>query len=96
VALGAAGGLYPSPSALVVLVSAFTLGRAGLGLALVAAFSIGLAATLTAVGVALVYGRGVIERHRWGRAGTAAGLVSAAVIVALGVWFFVSGLREVR
>jgi len=63
VALGAAGGLFPSPSAVVVVVSAYSAGRATLGLALVGAFSLGLATTLTAVGLALVRGRAVLERH---------------------------------
>ncbi len=63
VALGTSGGLFPSPSAVLVLVSAVGLGRAGLGLALLGAFSIGLAATLTAVGLALVYGRSVLQRR---------------------------------
>ncbi|MGH9179839.1 MAG: nickel/cobalt transporter [Acidimicrobiales bacterium] len=63
VALAASGGLFPSPTAVLVLLSAFSLHRAGLGLALVAAFSAGLAATLTAVGLVLVYGRGLAERR---------------------------------
>ncbi|HEV2071378.1 MAG TPA: hypothetical protein VGR26_16435 [Acidimicrobiales bacterium] len=63
VALGSSGGLFPSPSAVLVLISAVGLGRTGLGLALLGAFSIGLAATLTAVGLALVYGRSVLQRR---------------------------------
>jgi len=43
------------PSALVVLLSAIALHRVGYGLLLVVAFSIGLAATLTAIGLAFVY-----------------------------------------
>ncbi len=62
-ALATAGGLFPSPSAVVVMVSAVAFGRALLGLALLAAFSVGLAVTLTAVGLGLVYGRDVLERH---------------------------------
>ncbi len=63
VALGSSGGLFPSPSAVLVLISAVGLGRTGLGLALLGAFSIGLAVTLTAVGLALVYGRSVLQRR---------------------------------
>ena len=63
VALGASGGVFPSPTAVLVLVSAFSLGRPVLGLALIAAFSVGLAATLTAVGLALVLGRGLVQRR---------------------------------
>jgi ABC-type nickel/cobalt efflux system permease component RcnA len=52
--IGLAGGLVPSPSALVVLLGAIGLGRAGLGVLLVLAYGIGMAATLTAVGLLLV------------------------------------------
>lgn len=61
-ALGISGGLLPCPSALVVLLSAITLGRVGYGLALVVAFSVGLAATLTAIGLLFVYAKQFIER----------------------------------
>lgn len=54
-ALGISGGLLPCPSALVVLLSAISLHRVGYGLLLVVTFSIGLAATLTAIGLAFVY-----------------------------------------
>lgn len=67
VALAVSGGLFPSPSALLLLVTAIALGRAALGLALVAAFSLGLAVTLSAIGVAIVHGRGVVERRGYAR-----------------------------
>jgi len=54
-ALGISGGLLPCPSALVVLLSAIALHRVGYGMFLVVAFSIGLAATLTGIGLAFVY-----------------------------------------
>jgi nickel/cobalt exporter len=54
-ALGISGGLLPCPSALVVLLAAISLHRVGYGLLLVVAFSLGLAGTLTAVGLAFVY-----------------------------------------
>ncbi len=56
-AMGFAGGLAPSPSAVVVLLGAAALGRAWYGVLLVLAFGIGLAATLTGIGFALA---------RWG------------------------------
>ncbi|MYZ10251.1 nickel transporter, partial [Streptomyces sp. SID2999] len=52
--LGFAGGLVPSPSAVVVLVGAAALGQAWFGLLLVVAYGIGLALTLTAAGFAVV------------------------------------------
>lgn len=54
-ALGISGGLLPCPSALVVLLSAIALHRVGYGMILVVAFSVGLAATLTTIGLAFVY-----------------------------------------
>ncbi len=61
--LAASGGLLPSPSAIIVLVSSASLGRLPFGLVLVGVFSVGLAATLSAVGVSLVYGRNFLSRH---------------------------------
>ncbi|WP_399883233.1 nickel transporter [Streptomyces sp. BBFR51] len=93
--LGFAGGLVPSPSAVVVLVGAAALGQAWFGLLLVVAYGVGLALTLTAAGVAVVrLGGGVSRllrrRPRW-TSGPLAALVrratplgSAFVVVVLG------------
>jgi ABC-type nickel/cobalt efflux system permease component RcnA len=54
-ALGISGGLLPCPSALVVLLSAVAFDRAGFGLLLIVSFSLGLAFTLTAIGIFFVY-----------------------------------------
>ncbi|WP_152628308.1 high frequency lysogenization protein HflD [Streptacidiphilus neutrinimicus] len=54
IGLGIAGGLVPSPSALVVLLGAIALGRTAFGATLVVAYGMGMAATLTAVGLLLV------------------------------------------
>ena len=54
-ALGISGGLLPCPSALVLMLSAISLGRIGYGIVLTVVFSFGLAATLTAVGLAFLY-----------------------------------------
>ncbi|MFD5520125.1 nickel/cobalt transporter [Streptomyces sp. NPDC127066] len=54
IGLGVAGGLVPSPSALVVLLGAIALSRTVFGAALVLAYGLGMAATLTAVGLLLV------------------------------------------
>src|SRR5207249_4643352 len=61
-ALGVSGGLLPCPSALVVMLGAIALGRIAFGLALIVAFSAGLAAVLTGIGLALVYVRGIFAR----------------------------------
>jgi len=62
-ALGISGGLIPCPSALLVLLGAVALGRIGFGLALVVAFSLGLAATLTGLGLLFLYAGQLLERR---------------------------------
>jgi ABC-type nickel/cobalt efflux system permease component RcnA len=65
VALGAAGGLLPSPSALLVLFTALAVGRLAYGLSLIAAFSVGLALTVSAIGLLVLRGRDLLrERAR--------------------------------
>ncbi len=54
VGMGIAGGLVPSPSALVVLLSAIALGRTVFGIVLVIGYGVGMAGTLTIAGVILV------------------------------------------
>ncbi|MDQ2918705.1 MAG: sulfite exporter TauE/SafE family protein [Verrucomicrobiota bacterium] len=54
-ALGISGGLLPCPSALVLMLAAISKNRIGYGLVLTIVFSFGLAATLTAVGLAFLY-----------------------------------------
>ena len=56
-AMGAAAGLIPCPSALVVLLGAISQDQIALGMLLIVAFSAGLAATLTALGLAVVSAR---------------------------------------
>ncbi len=84
-ALGISGGLLPCPSALVVLLAAISLQRVGFGLLLVTAFSLGLAATLTALGIAFVYaGRLVKLPALSNRLTQALPTVSAFVITCVG------------
>jgi ABC-type nickel/cobalt efflux system permease component RcnA/hydrogenase/urease accessory protein HupE len=59
--LGVSGGLLPCPSALVLLLAAVSMNRAGFGMALVVAFSFGLAAVLTVVGLLFVKGSTVVQ-----------------------------------
>jgi nickel/cobalt transporter (NicO) family protein len=60
VGMGIAGGLVPSPSALIVLLGAVGLGRTAFGVLLVVAYGAGMAAVLTAAGLVLVR-----VRDRW-------------------------------
>ncbi|WP_327233240.1 sulfite exporter TauE/SafE family protein [Streptomyces sp. NBC_01317] len=55
VGVGIAGGLVPSPSALVVLLGAVALGRTAFGVLLVIGYGLGMAATLTLAGLLLVH-----------------------------------------
>ncbi len=64
VGLGIAGGLVPSPSALVVLLGTIALGRTAFGIVLVFAYGLGLAVTLTVAGILLVPFRNRLERAR--------------------------------
>ncbi|MGW1652437.1 hypothetical protein [Streptomyces atratus] len=57
VLLGASGGLLPSPSAFLVLLTGLLTGRVGIALAMVVAFGLGMALTLTGVGLIVLRGR---------------------------------------
>ena len=86
VGIGVAAGLLPCPSALVVLLSAIALHRIALGLALIVAFSVGLSATITGIGLVAVLARRAFGRARLdGPVIRALPAVSAAVIVVAGL-----------
>jgi nickel/cobalt exporter len=94
--VGIAAGLLPCPSALVVLLSAIALHRVGLGLALIVAFSVGLAATITTIGLVAVLARRAFSRLRLdGRLIRALPAASALAIVAVGVGITLNALPEV-
>jgi ABC-type nickel/cobalt efflux system permease component RcnA len=94
-ALGVGGGIVPCPAALVVLLSAVSLGRIGFGLALIAAFSAGLAAVLVGVGLLVLHARRLMARvtgqgvivTRW------LPLTASAVITGLGLVLAVQALQ---
>ena len=96
-ALGVSGGIVPCPGALVVLLGALAFGRVGLGLLLIVAFSVGLAAVLIAIGLLMVYAGRVMARFhgdgplltRWVPLG------SAAVVTVLGVSIAIRSLVAV-
>jgi ABC-type nickel/cobalt efflux system permease component RcnA len=88
VALGASGGLVPCESALVLLLSAIALRRAGLGLVLLVSFSLGLAVVLMGIGVLVIYAKHLLPEStktqrgpffRW------IPVASAAVVLAVGL-----------
>ena len=84
--MGTAAGLIPCPSALVVLLGAIAQHQVGLGLVMIVAFSLGLATTLTVLGLAVVYARRAVSGLRVPpRLVTALPSASALVIVGVGV-----------
>jgi ABC-type nickel/cobalt efflux system permease component RcnA len=89
--IGVAGGLVPSPSALIVLLAAVGLGRAAFGVLLVIAYGLGMAATLTAAGLLLLAVQRRVTRTsgRLSRLATrlprAAPLVTSGLVVLIGV-----------
>jgi nickel/cobalt exporter len=86
-ALGASGGLVPCPSALILLLSAISIGRVGLGMVLLLAFSVGLAIVLMATGMAVLYAKRFLpERTRGDNAFFRyMPVFSAAAILVIGV-----------
>jgi nickel/cobalt transporter (NicO) family protein len=101
VALGLAGGLVPSPSAVVVLLGGIAIGHAWFGVALVLAYGIGMAATLTGIGLLLAHARSRVDRRLAGSAGsllaTAGRLLpvaTAAVITVVGLALAAQGAAQ--
>ena len=92
-ALAVAGGILPSPTAFVVLTGAVSAHRVGYGLALVAAFSLGLAASLMGVGLVALRARSAVSRRLSSRRAQLIPIVSAAVIVGFGVFFAAQGIH---
>ncbi|HSC91837.1 MAG TPA: hypothetical protein VLB86_09315 [Gaiellaceae bacterium] len=58
--VGVSGGIVPCPTALVVLLAAISLHRVGFGLLLIVAFSVGLAASISGLGLLAVGARRVL------------------------------------
>ena len=63
VALGISGGLVPCPSALVLMLSAIAVSHTALGLALLVAFSAGLALVLMAIGGFVIYAKHLLPER---------------------------------
>jgi ABC-type nickel/cobalt efflux system permease component RcnA len=96
-ALGISGGLVPCPSAMVLLLAAVALNKTAYGMLLVLGFSVGLAVTLTGVGLAFLY-----ARSRFPRPGVSARwplllpVASAAAVALLGVVLCFGALQSAR
>jgi len=94
-ALAVAGGILPSPTALVVLLAAIALGRVAYGLALIAAFSLGLAGALVVVGILALRARDALTRRVSGRTARLVPVLSAASIAVLGLVLTLRGFAQV-
>ena len=94
-ALAMAGGILPSPTALVVLLAAIALGRVAYGLALIAAFSLGLAGALVVVGILALRARDALARRVSGRTARLVPVLSAASIALLGLVVTLRGFTQV-
>jgi len=77
IGLGVAGGLVPSPSALLVLLGAIALGRTWLGVVLVLGYGVGMALALSLAGILLVRLQGRVATIMAGRRVTRLAAVAA-------------------
>ena len=95
-AVGISGGLLPCPSALVVLLAAISLHRVALGLLLIVAFSVGLALSISGIGLAAIFAKRTFGRLGFqGRVIALLPAVSALVIVLAGAAMTVRALPKV-
>jgi nickel/cobalt transporter (NicO) family protein len=101
IAIGLAGGLLPSPSAVLVFLGALAVGHPWFGVALVIAFGLGMATTLAVVGVLVMRLRERVERRLIRRPGTRTALVltvlpvlTAVTVTALGLLLALKGLHS--
>ena len=94
-ALALAGGILPSPSALIVMLGAINAHRVGYGLGLILAFSAGLALALIVVSLGALRARAAMASRLssfWGRL---VPVLSAGAIVAVGVFLAVRGAIQI-
>ncbi len=91
---GLTGGLIPCPAALSILLICLQLKKFTLGFTMVAAFSIGLAITLVTVGVVAAWSLKKAAKHTGalGRLAAKAPYLSSALLIALGLFFFIRGI----
>jgi nickel/cobalt exporter len=92
---GFTGGLMPCPSAVAVLLVCLQIKAFALGVAMVAAFSVGLAATLVTIGVSVAWGTGKVAHHWSGFDRWAARLpyISAGFVMLMGLALSAVGLH---
>lgn len=96
VGLGVSGGIVPCPAALAVLLGAIGIASFVKGLSLVIIFSLGMAATLVAIGIIMVkaanFASQYVAESKWTRI---VPVVSAVLITAIGVGLTVRAILHV-
>jgi nickel/cobalt exporter len=95
---GFSGGLMPCPAAFAVLLACFHHGAYALGVVMVAAFSVGLAATLVGIGLAAAWGaRALASRQGWlDRFARWAPYASAGIVLVMGLAVTAHGISALR
>lgn len=96
ITLGVSGGIVPCPAALAVLLAAVSYGQFARGLSLVIIFSIGMAAVLVAIGIAMVKAANHVGRYvsesKWTKI---VPVFSAGPITLLGVGLTVKAIVDI-
>jgi nickel/cobalt exporter len=94
---GFTGGLLPCPAAIAVLLVCIQLKAFALGVAMVAAFSVGLALTLALIGVGVAWGSSKVAGSWSGFDRWAARLpyLSAAIVMLMGVALTAAGVSAI-
>jgi ABC-type nickel/cobalt efflux system permease component RcnA len=93
-ALALAGGILPSPSALIVMLGAINAHRVGYGIGLILAFSVGLALALIVVSLGALRARAAMANRLssfWGLVP----VLSASAIVVVGLFLAVRGVTQI-
>lgn len=95
--LGVSGGLVPCPDAIAILLVAVAVNRIPFGMLLIVAFSVGLAAVLIAIGIAMVQGVRMISRSEiLTRFSVYTPVLSALVVTGLGVALTVTAANSFK
>lgn len=89
------GGIAPCPAALVVLLAAVALNQVAYGIFVIVAFSVGLAVTLTGLGIAVVRGATWLQaRPQFAKVVVYGPLISAIVISSIGAVMVGQGFAQ--
>ena len=88
--MGFIGSLAPCPTAWAIFMATLSVGRAGAGLLLLIAFTIGLYGTILTVGILLVTSQAFAAKRTPARITYALPIVSALIVTGLGVGFLVN------